>query len=67
MEKHLLIVTKNFRKQDEPLNYYDFLATYQVLLSNEGIVFYNNGSDSGTTQLHKHLQAILIQNSKAFY
>jgi len=39
------------------------LASYRVILANNGLAFYNNGPKSGTTQPHKHLQVIPLSKN----
>ncbi|KAK9806958.1 hypothetical protein WJX72_008674 [[Myrmecia] bisecta] len=57
---HLLVVTRDFQSQLDPLNARDFAATLQVLQSmpQGGMAYYNCGSDSGASQPHKHLQIV---------
>ncbi|KAJ2720446.1 bifunctional AP-4-A phosphorylase/ADP sulfurylase [Coemansia sp. Benny D115] len=57
---HLLITTKEFRQQGEPLSESDFKAILETTknLSRPQIVFYNSGEESGASQPHKHLQVL---------
>jgi sulfate adenylyltransferase (ADP) / ATP adenylyltransferase len=56
----LILHTKDFAPQADPLDFADFQAACQVLneLSQPYIVFYNCGVDSGSSQPHKHMQLI---------
>ena len=59
---HLLIVTKEFRRQGDPLDYSDMEAIASLIArqSHPSITFYNSGPDSGASQPHKHLQVLPI-------
>lgn len=62
-DHHLLLVTKQFRSQDEPLDAGDFDAMDRCLtacqqLSHFTIAFYNGGRRAGASQPHKHLQLL---------
>ena len=58
VDNHLLIVTSSFEEQTDPLNLHDFSAAYKVLLTMNGVCYFNSGRHSGSTQPHKHLQWI---------
>ena len=57
---HLILHTKKFEAQEEPLNLSDVEAAWEVLsqLDEPYVVFYNCGLDAGSSQPHKHLQLI---------
>src|SRR5690606_30432077 len=55
-ERHIVIVTNEFREQLEPLDRSDFAALARVLVESGGVGFYNGGTASGASQRHKHLQ-----------
>ncbi|KAF6265779.1 ATP adenylyltransferase-domain-containing protein [Scenedesmus sp. NREL 46B-D3] len=57
---HVLVVTREFESQQEPLNARDLAATQQVLdaMPRGGVAFYNCGEHSGRSQPHKHLQIV---------
>ncbi|KAI8333373.1 HIT-like domain-containing protein [Chlamydoabsidia padenii] len=60
---HLLITTKDFQPQTQPLFPPDLMIGWKTLMtaygpSSPGILFYNCGPDSGASQSHKHLQVI---------
>jgi ATP adenylyltransferase len=56
MDHHLLIVTRAFESQEEPLNERDFEALCRCLSEVDGLAFYNAGAAAGASQRHKHLQ-----------
>lgn len=58
LEEHLLIVTRAFEHQDQPLNASDFAALARCWSRREGLAFYNCGGISGASQRHKHLQLV---------
>lgn len=53
---HVLICTRDFVEQREPLQAPDFEATALCVHALDGIAFYNFGVHSGRSQPHKHLQ-----------
>ncbi|MEM9540179.1 MAG: phosphorylase [Cyanobacteria bacterium P01_E01_bin.42] len=53
---HLLIVTREFEKQDTWLTLQDFEAMWMGLQEIDGLAFYNGGTKAGSSQPHKHLQ-----------
>jgi ATP adenylyltransferase len=55
---HLLIVTRAFRSQDEPLDADDLEALWKGLEEIDGLAFYNGGAMAGASQPHKHLQIV---------
>ncbi|KAF8071003.1 APA2 [Scenedesmus sp. PABB004] len=57
---HVLVVTRRFESQADPLNAADFAATLQVLaaMPRGGVAFYNCGEHSGRSQPHKHVQVV---------
>lgn len=57
-ERHIVIVTNEFREQLEPLDRCDFAALARVLVEAGGLGFYNGGAQAGASQRHKHLQWI---------
>ena len=56
--RHLLIVTRDFEAQTDPLTRPDFDALAGVMSALGGLGFYNGGADAGASQHHKHLQWI---------
>ncbi|MBW7882732.1 MAG: phosphorylase [Caldilineaceae bacterium] len=56
IDHHLLIVTRAFEPQDEPLNQADFVALAACMAEIDGLAFYNAGKLAGASQRHKHLQ-----------
>ncbi|OBZ89861.1 5',5'''-P-1,P-4-tetraphosphate phosphorylase 2 [Choanephora cucurbitarum] len=66
---HLLIVTKEFHKQTEPLFPNDLYETYQALqgfgMSRPALAFFNCGNQSGASQGHKHVQVLPLEYSQS--
>lgn len=56
IERHLLLVTRDFEDQRVPLGLADFTALASIVASLGGLGFYNGGIDAGASQAHKHLQ-----------
>jgi len=55
---HLLVVTKRFVPQEEPLDRDDFAALATCLGELDWLAFYNAGQEAGASQPHKHLQLV---------
>lgn len=69
VERHLLIVTRNFEDQQLLLTRADFAALWQCLRAYPSLAFYNGGVMAGASQPHKHLQLVplpLYPGSAAF-
>lgn len=62
--RHLLIVTREFRPQEELLNLKDFEALWLCMSQFESLGFYNAGSSAGASQPHKHLQVVPLPLSE---
>eukprot|EP01100_Stratorugosa_tubuloviscum_P013759 TRINITY_DN7073_c0_g1_i1.p1 TRINITY_DN7073_c0_g1~~TRINITY_DN7073_c0_g1_i1.p1 ORF type:complete len:289 (-),score=121.34 TRINITY_DN7073_c0_g1_i1:43-909(-) len=63
---HLLLTTKQFEPQEQPLNQRDFTAIWTVLKEENMLCFFNCGPESGYSQPHKHIQVVplpFIQNN----
>lgn len=58
MDRHLLVVTRDFVSQDEPLDRVDWAAASWCLGQGEALLFYNGGAVAGASQPHRHLQAV---------
>lgn len=58
LDEHLLLVTRDFRSQVDPLRADDFLAWALALAEYPGLGFYNSGRKAGASQPHKHLQFV---------
>ena len=56
IDRHLLIVTRHFEDQHNPLTQADFDALAAVIAAHGGLGFYNGGAVAGASQPHKHLQ-----------
>ncbi|MCL2932043.1 MAG: phosphorylase [Trichodesmium sp. MAG_R03] len=58
VDYHLLIVTREFEKQENLLNLQDFQALGSCMGEFEGLAFYNSGKIAGASQRHRHLQVV---------
>jgi ATP adenylyltransferase len=58
VDRHLLLVTRQFEEQESLLTEQDFEAMWITLTDIDGLVFYNSGQAAGASQRHKHLQLI---------
>lgn len=63
IDRHLLIVTREFEDQSTPLDSADFNALAAVVGAHGGLGFYNGGRIAGASQAHKHLQWVPAQAS----
>lgn len=59
-DAHLLIVTRAFADQEEPLDAADFAALAGCLVELDGLAFHNAGVTAGASQRHKHLQLVSL-------
>jgi ATP adenylyltransferase len=57
-DRHVLLVTRRFQDQEEPLDRADFAALWTSLGETGGLGFYNSGEAAGASQRHKHLQLV---------
>jgi len=55
---HVIVITKEFEKQTDPVSFADFEASLMAMRSLDAFMFYNSGFQSGASILHKHLQVI---------
>ena len=63
IENHLLLVTRDWVDQEEPLTAHDHAVLWQSLRAlpgREGLGFYNGGLVAGASQAHKHLQLVPV-------
>ncbi len=58
VERHLLIITREFEHQEILLTVRDFEALWACLAEYNGLGFYNGGVVAGASQPHKHLQVV---------
>ncbi len=58
MERHLLIVTREFEDQENLLTSSDFEALWTCMKEYDAVGFYNGGEAAGASQSHKHLQIV---------
>ncbi|KDD75174.1 hypothetical protein H632_c828p1 [Helicosporidium sp. ATCC 50920] len=57
---HVLVVTRAFEAQSDPLSAADLEATYQVVAAHpdDALAFYNSDALAGASQAHRHLQVL---------
>lgn len=60
VERHLLLVTREFHPQTSPLEWEDFAALANLTAEVDGLAFYNGGAEAGASQPHKHLQWVPV-------
>jgi len=60
LERHLLVVTREFEEQESLLTFRDFCALWTCLAEMDGLAFYNAGKRAGASQRHKHLQLVSL-------
>lgn len=58
VDRHLLIVTREFEDQRALLTPADFDAWWRCLVEYPSLGFYNGGVEAGASQPHKHLQLV---------
>ena len=58
VDRHLLIVTREFEQQRSLLTLRDFEAWWRCLGEYDSLGFYNGGPEAGASQPHKHLQLV---------
>jgi ATP adenylyltransferase len=58
IDRHLLIVTREYESQMAPLALEDLDAMWLCLDEIDGLAFYNGGETAGASQPHKHLQLV---------
>ncbi|MCX7892229.1 MAG: DUF4922 domain-containing protein [Burkholderiales bacterium] len=58
LERHLLIVTREFAPQEALVDAADFAALAAVMRAFPSLGFYNGGVVAGASQPHKHLQVV---------
>lgn len=66
-EKHVVIVTSQFKSQAAPMSSRDVAVLWQVVNSVDGVGFYNGGFNSGASQPRRHMQVIPIPSLQANY
>lgn len=57
---HVLVITQEFERQEDPLNAADLAAAWAVMrcMPSGGLAYFNRGSLSGASQPHKHVQVV---------
>lgn len=63
VDNHFLIITKAFKQQKDWLNLDDFTALAKCLEEVDGLGFFNGGKVAGSSQPHKHLQVVPIEET----
>jgi ATP adenylyltransferase len=58
VDHHLLIVTREFQRQEDPLLAADFDALARCMWEYPSVAFYNSGTLAGASQPHRHLQLV---------
>lgn len=58
VDRHILLVTRAYEEQTDPLTAADFAALWRSLQEIDGLAFYNGGTKAGSSQPHKHLQVV---------
>ena len=58
IERHALIVTRDFQDQEAPLERADFEALWICLRETGGFTFYNAGAAAGASERHRHFQLV---------
>jgi ATP adenylyltransferase len=58
LDRHLLVVTRDYARQEALLNRDDFRALFTCMAGLDGLGFYNGGVTAGASQPHKHLQLV---------
>lgn len=58
IDRHLLVVTREFEHQERLLTPADFEALHLCMAEYESLGFYNGGEAAGASQEHKHLQLV---------
>lgn len=62
-DNHVLIITKDFEHQTNPLSREDVEAALITMKAvTNGFIFYNSGKVSGASQVHKHVQCFPESN-----
>jgi len=60
LERHVLIVTREYASQEEPLDRDDLEALARCMAEGEALGWYNAGEVAGASQAHKHLQLVPV-------
>lgn len=58
LDRHVLLVTRDFEPQSAALSSGDFAAVSACLDDGDGLVFFNSSTVAGASQIHKHLQLV---------
>ncbi|NVK44099.1 MAG: phosphorylase [Oceanospirillaceae bacterium] len=63
IDRHLLLVTREFEPQSQALNPSDFRALARCMREGPALAFFNGGPDAGASQPHKHLQLLPLDQT----
>jgi ATP adenylyltransferase len=66
-ERHVIVITKDFMRQIDPLDIEDFKASIITMGSLNAFMFFNSGFNSGASIMHKHMQIIPYDSMDADY
>lgn len=58
VDLHLLLITREYEDQQDPLTLADFDVLCLALREVDGLAFYNSGPAAGASQPHRHLQLV---------
>lgn len=64
-ERHVIVITKEFARQIDPLDIEDFKASCITMRSLNAFMFFNSGFNSGASIMHKHMQIIPYDSMEA--
>jgi len=64
---HLLIITRLYEPQTDPLTETDLYETYNILKIQNGFGFFNSDEKAGASQKHKHLQVVPLLHFRSPY
>jgi len=59
LEGHLLVVTREYAPQHEPLTRADCEAWLRTMAAMDGLAFFNSDTMAGASQPHRHLQCVV--------
>lgn len=62
--QHLLVVTRAFEPQHQPLTRCDFDVASLALAAGPALLFFNSGEAAGASQQHRHLQLVPLPLSQ---
>lgn len=66
-DRHVIVITKEFLRQIDPLDIEDFKASIISMCSLNAFMFFNSGFNSGASLMHKHMQVIPYESMDPSY